>query len=106
MLFAPNGSGKTPIIRALASVLGFPNNFRNDILQNCKTVVLHAESEGKPLTIHRTIGAKNNEFCATIDFKGEQTEYLSEGSFSVTLFETLGLEPPRLVSTKGEEAQP
>lgn len=106
MLLAPNGSGKTPVIRALASVLGFPNNFRNDILEKCSAVVLHAESEGTPLTIRRTIKAKNNEFYATIDFKGEQTEYFSEGTFSVAIFEILGLEPPRLVSTKGEETQP
>jgi chromosome segregation ATPase len=106
MLFAPNGSGKTPVIRALASALGFPNNFRNDILEKCKEIVLHAESEGEPLTIRRSIGAKNNEFYATIEFKGEQTEHYSEGSFSVALFRLLGLEPPRLVSNKGEVAQP
>lgn len=106
MLFAPNGSGKTPIIRALASALGFPNKFRNDILEKCKAVVLHAESESKPLTIRRVIGATNIEFYATIDFDGEQTEHHAEGSFSIALFKLLGLKPPRLVSNKGEEAQP
>lgn len=106
MLFAPNGSGKTPIIRALASALGFPNNFRNDILEKSSSVVLNAESEGKQLTIRRIIGAKNIEFYGTIGFNGEQTEYFTQGSFSVALFQTLGLTPPRLVSTKGEEAQP
>lgn len=106
MLFAPNGSGKTPIIRALASALGFPNKFRNDILEKCNAVVLHAESEGKPLTIRRVIGAKNIEFYATIDFDGELTEHHSEGSFSIALFNLLGLKPPRLVSNKGGEAQP
>ncbi len=106
MLFAPNGSGKTPIIRAFASALGFPNKFRNDILEKCKAVVLDAESEGKPLTIRRVIGATNNEFYATIDFDGEQTEHHSEGSFSIALFSLLGLKPPRLVSNRGEEAQP
>lgn len=106
MLFAPNGSGKSPLIRALASALGFPNNFRADILEKCKAVVLRAESEGKPLVIRRTIDAKNDEFYATIDFNGEQTEHHSEGTFSRALFQLLGLKPPRLVSTKGEEAQP
>ena len=106
MLFAPNGSGKTPMIRAFASALGFPNKFRNDILEKCKAVVLHAESEGKSLTIRRVIGATNNEFYAVIDFGGEQTEHFSEGSFSIELFALLGLKPPRLVSNKGEEAQP
>lgn len=106
MLFAPNGSGKTPIIRALASALGFPNKFRNEILEKCNAVVLNVESEGKPLTIRRSIGAKNNEFYATIDFDGELTEHHTEGSFSIALFNLLGLKPPRLVSNKGEEAQP
>lgn len=106
MLFAPNGSGKTPLIQALAATLGFPNKFRNEILEKCTVVVLHAESNGLPLTIRRTIGAKNADFQATIDFNGEQTEHYSEGSFSVAFFRALGLEPPRLVSTKGEEAQP
>ena len=106
MLFAPNGSGKTPVIRALASALGFPNKFRNDILEKCKAVVLHAESEGRPLTIRRVIGATNTEFYATIDFDDEQTEHHSEGSFSIALFNLLGLKPPRLVSNKGGEAQP
>lgn len=106
MLFALNGSGKTPVIRGLASALGFQNKFRNDILEKCKAVVLNAESDGKPLTIRRAIGATNNEFYATIEFDGEETEHHSEGSFSIALFNLLGLQPPRLVSNKGEEAQP
>ncbi|WP_107310670.1 hypothetical protein [Burkholderia metallica] len=106
MLFARNGSGKTPVVRALASALGFPNNFRTDILEKCNAVVLRAESEGKPLTIRRTIDATNEGFYATIDFDGEQTEHYSQRSFSLALFQLLGLKSPRLVSTKGEEAQP
>ena len=106
MLFAPNGSGKSPLFRALASALGFPNNFRNDILEKCSAVVLQAESEGKPLTIRRTIDAKNTGFYSTIDFDGETTEYHSEATFSLDLFKLLGLTPPRLLSTTGEAAQP
>lgn len=106
MLFASNGSGKSPLLRALASALGFPNNFRSDILEKCTAVVLHAESEGKPLTVRRTIGATNEEFYATIDFDGEQTEHHSQGTFSHSLFQLLGLKSPKLVSTKGDEAQP
>jgi hypothetical protein len=106
MLFAPNGSGKSPVIRALASALGFPNKFRNEILEKCKGVVLHAESQGKPLTIRRTFGATNSEFYATIEFDGDESEHHSEGAFSLALFRLLGLEPPRLVSNKGGEAQP
>jgi hypothetical protein len=106
MLFAPNGSGKSPVVRMLASALGFPNNFRAEILEKCNAVVLQAEADGKPLTIRRAIEAKNGIFYATIDFDGEQTEHHSEVSFSVALFQLLGLKPPRLVSTKGAETKP
>lgn len=106
MLFAPNGSGKSPLLRALASALGFPNNFRSDILEKCKAVVLRAESDGRPLTVRRTIGGTNEEFYATIEFDGEQTEHHSQSTFSHSLFQLLGLTPPKLVSTKGGEAQP
>ncbi|WP_431265793.1 hypothetical protein ACQ859_10920 [Roseateles chitinivorans] len=106
MLFAANGSGKSPIVRMLASALGFPNNFRAEILEKCSSVVLHAEVNGKPLTIRRALEAKNTDFYAAIDFDGVLTEHYSEASFSVALFELLALKPPRLVSNKGTEAQP
>lgn len=106
MLFAANGSGKSPIVRMLASALGFPNNFRAEILEKCNAVILHAEVDEKPLTIRRSLGAENGFFYATIDFNGEQTEHHSEATFSAALFQLLGLKPPRLVSTKGEETRP
>jgi hypothetical protein len=106
MLFAANGSGKSPVVRMLASALGFPNNFRAEILEKCSAVVLHAEVEGKPLRIRRAFEATNGDFYAAIDFDGKQTEHHSQASFSVALFELLGLKPPRLVSNKGEETQP
>lgn len=106
MLFAANGSGKSPVVRMLASALGFPNNFRAEILAKCNAVVLQAEVEEKQLTIRRSLGAENGIFYATIDFDGEQTAHHSEASFSAALFHLLGLKPPRLVSTKGEETKP
>lgn len=106
MLYAANGSGKSPIVRMLASALGFPNNFRAEILEKCNAVVLHAEAHEKPLMIRRSLEAKNGEFYATIEFNGEHTEHHSEASFSAALFQLLGLKPPRLVSTKGEETKP
>jgi hypothetical protein len=106
MLFAANGSGKSPIVRMLASALGFPNNFRAEILDKCNAVVLCAETDGKPITIRRTLDSKNDTFYATIDFEGEQTAHHSEASFSAALFHLLGLKPPRLVSNRGEETRP
>jgi phosphatidylserine decarboxylase len=106
MLFAANGSGKSPVVRMLASALGFPNNFRAEILEKCSAVVLYAEVNGKPLTLRRALEAKNGDFFATIDFDGEETEHYSQASFSIALFELLGLKPPRLVTNNREETQP
>lgn len=106
MLFAANGSGKSPVVRMLASALGFPNNFRAEILEKCSAVVLHAEVDGKPLTLRRALEAKNGDFSATIDFDGEETAHYSQASFSIALFELLGLKPPRLVTNNREETQP
>lgn len=106
MLFAANGSGKSPVVRMLASALGFPNNFRAEILEKCSAVVLYAEVDGKPLTLRRALEAKNGDFSASIDFDGEETEHYSQASFSIALFELLGLKPPRLVTNTREETQP
>lgn len=106
LIYAKNGSGKTPIIQSLAASLGFPPKFREDILGKCTSVTLQAESNGEPLTIRRFIGAKNTDFHGTLTLVDKEYEYFNEGDFSIALFTALGLEPPRLVSNKGAAAQP
>lgn len=106
LIYAKNGSGKTPIIQSLAASLGFPPKFRDDIFSKCAAVTLEAENDGKKLTIRRNLGTNNRDFHAILDYGGDTSEHFNEGSFSVALFEALGLEPPRLLSNKGEVAQP
>lgn len=106
LVFAKNGSGKTPVIQSLAAGLGFPLKFREDILEKCASITLTAEHNEKALVIRRVIGSKNQDFQGAIEFGGGRTECFNEGSFSDTLFSCLDLEPPRLVSNKGEAAQP
>lgn len=106
LIYAKNGSGKTPIIQSLAASLGFPPKFREDILGKCAAVTLHAESNGESLVIRRIVGAKNSDFHGTLNFAGKESEYFNEGSFSIALFAALGLEPPRLVLNTRAVAQP
>ncbi len=106
LIFAKNGSGKTPIVQSIAASLGYPPKFRDDILGKCSSITLQAESQGKPLVIRRILGSKNSEFHGILEFSGEYSEYFSEGDFSDGLFKALGLTPPRLVSSKGGVAQP
>ena len=106
LIFAKNGSGKTPVIQSLAASLGFPPKFRDEILSKCSAVTLEAESDGQPLLIRRIFGANNRDFHAILSYGDKESEHFNEGSFSVALFEALGMEPPRLLSNKGEVAQP
>ncbi|WP_322005105.1 hypothetical protein [Paraburkholderia tropica] len=106
LVFAKNGSGKTPIIQSLAASLGFPPKFRDEIFSKCAAVTLHADSNGEALIIRRVLGTNNRDFHATLTYRGEEAAYYSESEFSVALFEIFGLDAPRLVSTKGEAAQP
>lgn len=106
LIFAKNGSGKTPIIQALTACLGFPPKFRDEIFGKCAAVTLEAENEGEPFVIRRVLGTNNRDFHAILTYRDEVSEYFNEGSFSVALFEALGLEPPRLLSNKGEAAHP
>lgn len=106
LIFAKNGSGKTPIIQSLAASLGFPPKFRDEIFSKCAAVTLEAENDGQPLVIRRILGTNNRDFNAILSYGGENSEHFNEGSFSAALFRALGLEPPRLLSNKGEVAQP
>lgn len=106
LIFAKNGSGKTPIIQSLAASLGFPPKFRDEMFSKCAAVTLEAENEGEPFVIHRILGTNNRDFHAILTYRGEESEHFNEGSFSVALFEALGLEPPRILSNKGELTQP
>jgi len=106
LIFAKNGSGKTPIIQSLAACLGFPSKFRDEIFSKCAAIILEAEHDGKPLIIRRVLRTNNREFNAFLSYGDEKSEHFNEGSFSAALFNVIGLEPPRLLSNKGEVAQP
>jgi hypothetical protein len=106
LIFAKNGSGKTPIIQSLAAALGFPAKFRDEIFSKCASVTLEAENEGEQLVVRRFLGTNNRDFHAVLSYRDQESEHFNEGTFSIALLQALGLEPPRLLSNKGEVAQP
>lgn len=106
LIFAPNGSGKTPVLQSLAACLGFPSKFREDILGKCAAATLTADVDGKDLVIRRAFASGQKEFTATISFEGTTSEHYSEATFSTALFAVLGLTPPALVSTNKQATRP
>jgi AAA domain len=103
LIFAENGSGKTPIIQAIAFCLGFPTKFREDINGKCSAANLVIEHEGNLIEIRRLIG---REFHSQVHSAIGKAEFFSESDFSSALFEILGLTPPMLVSTNKQATQP
>lgn len=102
-LFAPNGSGKTPIVQAVAFSLGFDTKFRDDIREKCEAVVLTVQHRAIELTIRRAIAT---DFHATICAGDRRREFFSEGDFSRVLFEELGMTVPALVGTNRQLTRP
>jgi hypothetical protein len=103
-LYAKNGSGKTPLVHALAFCLGYPIIFRDDIKAKCKSAVLVIEQDKQQITLERFLG---NEFVARVTVSGgEALQYLTERDYSNAIFELLGLDVPALVSTAKQATQP
>lgn len=103
-LYAKNGSGKTPLVHALAFCLGYPITFRDDINARCKSAVLVVEQDRQQITLERFLG-KEFATCVTVS-GGETLQYYSERDYSNAIFELLGLEVPALVSTSKQATQP
>jgi predicted nucleic acid-binding Zn-ribbon protein len=103
-LYAKNGSGKTPLVHALAFCLGYPVTFRNDINDKCKSALLTIEHNGQRIILERFIG---KEFSARLTFAdGQSVDYFYDADYSNAIFELVGMGVPTLVSTSKQATQP
>ena len=103
-LFAPNGSGKTPLIQSVAFCLGYPVTFRDDINNKCDAATLAVAINSRVLKIRRTIGKDFHVKVTSQD--GSVKEFFTEGDFSTAVFETLEMPLPKLVSNKRQLTYP
>lgn len=103
-LFARNGSGKTPLIQAIAFCLGFSTSFREDIREHCSSVVLTLALGEDVLVARREL--KSNEFHLTTKSGNTTREFFSEGDFSTAIFQMLGMAEPVLISTQRVATKP
>lgn len=101
-LYAPNGSGKTPIVQAIPFCLGFDTKFQNDIREKCQTAILNFEHDGQMYSVQRDFG----DFHITTGADDTPREFFNEGDFSKALFETLDLTMPTLVGTNRQATRP
>lgn len=103
-LFAPNGSGKTPLIQSVAFCLGYPVTFRDDINNKCDAATLAVAINSRVLKIRRTIG--KDFYVKVTSEDGGVKKFFTEGDFSTAVFETLEMSQPKLVSNKRQLTYP
>lgn len=104
LIFAPNGSGKTPLVQAIAFCLGYPLSFREDINDRCSSAALQVQIGEQAITITRSI--QKDFYVKVTTESGSSREFFSEGDFSKAIFQEFGMPVPILVSTSKEATQP
>jgi predicted nucleic acid-binding Zn-ribbon protein len=102
-LFAPNGSGKTPVIQSIAFALGFPVKYRDDVLQMCSAVRLVLSGREGDIQIVRRLGER---FDVEVTGYGYERHYFEEKAFSEFLLDMMGLEFPNLTSNSNTATTP
>ncbi|NVJ47883.1 MAG: hypothetical protein HWE07_12180 [Cytophagia bacterium] len=104
-LYGPNGCGKTPVIHSIAFAIGYPVKYRDDILENCQSVILKVEHEGNEITFIREIGTKFNITCKQSS-KVEQDVFYNEKDFTGFLLDLLDTPVVTLTSNRNEAVSP
>lgn len=99
-LLAPNGAGKTPIIESIIYSLGYPIKFRDDIYQNCNSVILTTSINGTNIIFKRKI----DRTLFDIEINGEK--YADAQSFSKAFFALINKQIQSLISTTNTKASP
>lgn len=102
-LHAPNGSGKTPLVQAIAYCLGFDTKFREDIREKCQAAEIAFEHDQRTYLLRRDI---SNDFHVSVEVGNVTREFFSETDFSKALFEEFNLTIPVLVGSNRRATQP
>ncbi len=109
-LYGPNGCGKTPVIHSIAYAMGYPVRYREDILRNCKSVMLKASHEEKNIVFKRELSSSFSVECIVYDTnKSDEVNnnvFYNEKDLSVYLFDLLGLSTSALTSIKNNPTYP
>lgn len=95
-LYAPNGSGKTPLVQSIMFCLGLEVQFREDIVRNTSKVTLKTLIRGQTLSFSRRLSEK---FDLTVS-NDEKTinRFYNEEDFSRFMLKVLGLRDDKLTT--------
>ncbi len=96
-LHGPNGSGKTPLILGIVFCLGYPSEFRQDIVDNCSAVELKIKIDNREYVITRYLDKKSWTVIDSIT--GDKVLFHKEKEFVDWFFNLASLPNPLLTST-------
>lgn len=100
-LYGPNGCGKTPMIQAIVYALGHKMFFRDDINDNCESVLLTLSFDGQSeYLLKRAIS--RDFYVEYSSSNGTSGNFHNELEFATFLFDKLNIEKPRLTSVQNK----
>jgi len=103
-LYGPTGTGKTPLVKAIAYCLGCTVKFREEIYNRCDSAILTFNSSSGIYRAQRSfIKGKQVEIEVT-DPKNTKKTFYDEESYSEYMFELLGLKNRDLITKSGDKA--
>ncbi|MXP60181.1 AAA family ATPase [Pantoea sp. Taur] len=105
LLFGPNGSGKTPLIKSISYCLGYPESFRNDIYDRCSHAILRVEINNLEYKFKRFYELTQFNL-EVIEPLGTVQNFYDEKTHSEYIFDLLGLSSVNLVTNGKELTQP
>lgn len=98
-LHGENGSGKTPLLLGIVYCLGYPSEFRNDIISNCLSIRLKIKIGTPTFVIERSLDKK--DWSAKNCHSGETKFFTSEKDFCEWYFELASI--PMVELTNSDE---
>ena len=101
-----NRSGKTPMVQSLVYCLGYPIQFRQDIIANCSSAILELVIDQHQFVFERVFSSDAQSFELLVRSNGAETRYESEAEFTKFLFSKFGLPSINLIDIKGKRASP
>lgn len=103
-IYGPNGSGKTPVVQSISFCLGYPNEFRNDIYEQCNYAILSVDIAGSVYHFKRYY--TKDVHIEIREPSGSLQTFFDEATHSAYLFELMGFEANELVDVRSKATSP
>lgn len=99
---APNGAGKTPIMKGIMQGLGHEVELPPEVIQHCEFAQLGVSLDGKPATLTRRLG---DEFEIEVEDSSGRTLFTSQADYAQWFVGLFAENRPKLTSKQGIQSE-